>query len=53
MVKKEVISERRLVVMGDSGQLSSSKEGEPVFEEGRVVVKREVGSIWRLLPTGS
>ena len=53
MVKKEVISERRLAVMGDSGQLPSSKEGEPVNEEGRVVVKREVGSIWKLFPRGS
>ena len=45
MVKKEVISERGSVVMSDSGQLSASKEGEPVNEEGRVVVKREVGPI--------
>ena len=53
MLKKEVISEKRLVVMGDNGQLSSSKEGVPVNEEGRVVVKREVGSISRLLLRGS
>ena len=53
MVKKEVISEKRLVAMGYSGQLSSSNEGEPVNEEGRVIVKREIGSIGMLLYRGS
>ena len=38
---------------GGSGQLSASKEGEPVNEEGWVVVKREVGSIWKLFSRGS